>query len=103
MPFNQNISKQAQDIIFKRKIKLHPDPVQIFRNSSVSKTLLPKSLELILGGILNCEEHLKQKITQAHKGIGASKKKRSLTINKSLLLLGKQIYSISSSSSIKLF
>ena len=34
----------------------------------------PKHLGLILYDIPNCKEHLKQKITQAHKGTVASRK-----------------------------
>ena len=71
MSFNPDRSKQAQEVIFSRKTSNQSHPVLTFDNIPVNKTTLHKHLGLILDEKLNFEEHLKDKMSKAYKGIAA--------------------------------
>ena len=59
MKFNQNPSKQAQEIIFCRKKMKSFHPTVYFNNITVSSTLLYKHLGILLDDKLSYEYHLK--------------------------------------------
>ena len=48
MIFNPDLSKQAQDVIFSRKIKKLLHPTLLFKNISLSNILFQKHLGLTL-------------------------------------------------------
>ena len=58
MGFNPDISKQAQEIIFNRKLKKNPRPPLMFNSNQVNKTS-QKHLGIIFDESLSFEEHLK--------------------------------------------
>ena len=60
MSFNTDPTKQAQEVIFSRKIKkpLHTPPT--FKNTNVKQTAFQKHLSLILDSQLTFEQHQKQ-------------------------------------------
>ena len=62
MTFNPDRSKQAQEIIFSRKLKKVTHPPLLFNNNSVSQVNSQTHLEVILVVKLTFEEHLKNVI-----------------------------------------
>ena len=59
MSFNPDISKQAQEVIFRRKLKKTPHPPLMFNSNLVNKASSQKHLGIILDESLSFEEHLK--------------------------------------------
>ena len=59
MSINPNPSKQAQEVIFSRKIQKTCHPSIYFNNKSVKQVPSQKHLGLILDNKLNFQEHLK--------------------------------------------
>ena len=84
MSFNSDRSKQAEEIIFSRKISIQSHPVLTFDSSSVIKTTHHKHLELILDEKLNLKEHLKKKMSKAYKGMTVLRKKQNIIPRNSL-------------------
>ena len=59
MSFNPDISKQAQEVIFSKKLKKTPHPPLMFNSNLVNKASSQKHLGIILDESLSFEEHLK--------------------------------------------
>ena len=59
LTFNLDCSKEAQEIIFSRKLKKATHPPLLFNNNNVSQVTSQKHLRVILGLKLTFEEHLK--------------------------------------------
>ena len=59
MIFNPDLSKQAQEVIFSRKIKKLLYPTLLFNNIPLSNSLFQKHLGLTLDIKLNFSEHIK--------------------------------------------
>ena len=59
MIFNPDANKQAQEVIFSRKIKKPTHPPLIFNNAVVSQTNSQKHLGATLDLKLTFEEHLR--------------------------------------------
>ena len=57
MSFNPDPSKQAQEVIFSRKIKKPNHPELIFNNIPVNQTPYQKQLGMFLDSKLNFGEH----------------------------------------------
>ena len=74
MSFNPDPSKQAQEIIFRRKTKKISHPSLRFNNSIVSQTPYQKHLGTFLDARLTFEEHLKVITTKVNKTIGLLRK-----------------------------
>ena len=85
MSFNLDRSKQAEEVIFSRKISIQSHPVLTFDNSPVIKTTHYKHLGLILDEKLIFEEHLKEKMSKAYKGIAVPRKLQNIVPRNSLL------------------
>ena len=58
MSFNPDVNKQAQEVIFNRKIKSNIHPPLVFSNNIVSQANSLKHLEITLGFKLIFEENL---------------------------------------------
>ena len=67
MSFSRDPFKQAQKVIFTRKISKDDDPPQI---NSVSEGNSQKQLGIILDNRLSFEEHLKMTLNKVNKTIG---------------------------------
>ena len=67
MTFNPDRSKQAQEVIFSRKIKKATHPPLLFNNNNVSQVNSQKHLGVILDVKLTFEEHLKNVFTKQTK------------------------------------
>ena len=58
MTFNPDRSKQAQEVVFSRKLKKTTDPPLFFNNNNVSQVNFQTHLGVILDVKLTFEEHL---------------------------------------------
>ena len=70
MSFNADVSKQAQEIVFTRKIHKPAHPPVLFRNVPVKRCSIQKHLGIHLNEKLNFSHYVKEKITKSNKGIG---------------------------------
>ena len=74
MIFNHDLIKQAQEVIFSRKLNKPVHPKLTFSNSCVSQTESQKYLGLILDNKLNFSEHLKGVLDKISKTTGLIRK-----------------------------
>ena len=72
--FNQDPSKQAQEVIFSRKINKVYHPPLLFNNSTVQQMSSQKYSGIYLDKQLTFKHHINEKITKANKGIGIIRK-----------------------------
>ena len=70
MSFNPDPSKEAQEVIFSRKLQKIIRPSIYFNNNPIEQTLSQKRLEMILNTKLNFQEHIKNIPTKVNKTIG---------------------------------
>ena len=70
MIFNPDLTKQAQEVIFSKKLNKPVHPNLTFNNSQVSQTESQKHLGLILDNKLNFNEHLKGVLDKISKTMG---------------------------------
>ena len=74
MYFNPDPPKQAQEVIFSRKInKVHHSPL-LFNNSTIQQISSQKHLGIHLDEELTLKHHINDKINKANKGIGIIRK-----------------------------
>ena len=78
MGFNPDPSKQAQEIIFRRKFKEISHPSLRFNNSIASLSPYQKHLDIFLDAQLTFEEHLKIITTKVNKTIGLIRKLQNI-------------------------
>ena len=64
MNFNPDTSKQAQDVIFSRKVKLTAHAQLVFSNNSVHETATQKHL-----GMINFQGHFENMLNKGNKTI----------------------------------
>ena len=74
MSFNPDLNKQAQEVIFSRKLKKSSHPKIFFNNAPVFCANWQKHLGMYLDETLNFNLHIKEKMSKALKGIGIIKK-----------------------------
>ena len=70
MSFNPDLNKQAQEVIFSRKLKKSSHPNIFFNNAPVFCANWQKHLGMYLNEALNFNRHTKKKIAKALKSIG---------------------------------
>ena len=78
MSFNPDRSKQAQKVIFSRKIQKTCYPSIYFNNKSVKQVPSQKHLGMILNTKLNFQEHLKNILFKVNKTIGLLQKLQNI-------------------------
>ena len=89
MIFNPDISKQAQEVVFSRKTdKVNHMPLT-FNAIPVAQTSHQKHLGLYLDEKLNFNHHIKEIISKVNKGIGITRKLRSILPRNALLTIYK--------------
>ena len=86
MSFNPDLSKQAQEVIFSRKINKVCHPPLLFNNSTVQQISSQKHLGIHLDEELTFK-HINKKINKANKGIGIIRKFNSILLRSSLLTI----------------
>ena len=74
MIFNPDLSKQAQEVIFSRKIKKLLHPTLLFNNIALNNSLFKKHLGLTLDIMLNFSEHIKSYTKKISKTMGLLRK-----------------------------
>ena len=89
MSFNPDITKQAKEVIFSRKINKPQHPPTYFNGHTVSTTNVQKHLGIYLDEKLDFKIHLKEKICKAYRGIGVIKKLQNVLDRKSLITIYK--------------
>ena len=70
MNFNPDTTKQAQEVIFSRKVKKTVHPPLLFNNASVTRTSSQKHLGIILDNQLKFDDHIKMVFRKISKTIG---------------------------------
>ena len=89
MTFNPDRSKEAQEIIFSRKLKKATHPPLLFNNNNVSQVNFQTHLGVILDVKLTFEEHLKNVFNKTNKMIGLLKKLSYLLPRQALVTIYK--------------
>ena len=89
MSFNPDPTKQAQEVIFSRKLNKPHHPLLKFNNLPVQNASSQKHLGLVLDEKLNFESHLKEKCAKFNKGIGVIKKLQNTLPRQALLSIYK--------------
>ena len=89
MSFNPEPSKQAQEVIFSRKIRKTYHPSIYFNNKSVKQVPSQKHLGLILDSKLNFQEHLQNILNKVNKSIGLLRKLQNVLPREPLLTIYK--------------
>ena len=92
MSFNSDPLKQAQEVIFSRKITKTTHPTLIFNNNPIYQDILQKHLGMYLDCKLNFEEHLKTVFNKVNKTISLLRKFQNFLTRKSLLTIYKSFY-----------
>ena len=78
MSFNPDPKKQAQEVIFSRKLNKLNHPSLNLNNTVVIQSTTHKHLGMILDTMLGFREHLKDKLSKISKAIGLSRKSQKI-------------------------
>ena len=84
MSFNPDPSKQAQEVIFSRKIN---NPPFLFNNSTIQQVSSQKYLGIHLDEEFTFKHHINEKINKANKGIGIIRKLNNILSRSALLTI----------------
>ena len=87
MSFSPDPSKQAQEVIFSRKINKVNHPALLFNNSAVQQISSQKHLGIHLDEELSFKHHINEKINKANKGIGIIRKLNNILPRSALLTI----------------
>ena len=89
MSFNLDPNKQAQEVIFSRKLNKPNHPSLSFNNMVVIQSVTHKHLAIILDTNLDFREHLKDKLSKIIKTIGLLRKLQKILTRPPLLTIYK--------------
>ena len=89
MSFNPDPSKQAQDVIFSRKIKKGPYPSLVLNNNNALQASFQKHLGVTLDVKLTFGERLNNVLNKANKTIGLLRKLQNLLPMSTLITIYK--------------
>ena len=89
MSFNPDPNKQAQEVIFSRKLNKPNHPSLNFNNTVVIQSTNHKHLGMILDTKLDFQEHLKDKLSKISKTIGLLRKLQKILTRAPLLTIYK--------------
>ena len=89
MIFNRDLSKQAQEVIFSRKIKKLLHPTLLFNNIPFNNSLFQKHLGLTLDIKLSFSEHIKSITKKISKTMGLLRKFQQILPRSTLLTIYK--------------
>ena len=90
MTFNPDRIKQAQEIIFSRKLKKATHPPLLFNNNNVFQVNSQKHLGVILDVKVTFEEHLKNVFNKTNKTTGLLWKLSNLLSRQALVTIYKR-------------
>ena len=74
MSFNPDTSKQAQEVIFSRKLQNSTHPTLSFNNNTVTQSVTQKHLGTLMDTKLDFQEHLKSILNKVNKTVGLLRK-----------------------------
>ena len=86
---NPDTSKQAQEVLFSRKVKVAAHPHFVFNNSLVHETTTQKHFGMFLDLKLNFQEHFENMLNKVNKTIGLLRKLQNTLPRPSLLTIYK--------------
>ena len=89
MNFNPDSTKQAQEVIFSRKVKKTVHPPLLFHNASVTRTSSHKHLGIILDNQLKFDDHIKMVFRKISKTIGLLRKLHNFVLRAALITIYK--------------
>ena len=89
MNLNPDPTKQAQEVIFSRKIKKLPHLPLVFNNTNVTQSIYEKNLGVILDPKLTFENHINMVTTKINKTIGLLRKLQNLLPRTNLIKIYK--------------
>ena len=89
MSFNPDPSKQAQEVIFSRKLKKVTHPPSVFNNANVSQCKSQKQLHIILDSKLTFEDHYNTVLSKTNRTIGLLRKLQNLLPREALISIYK--------------
>ena len=89
MSFNPDPNKQAQEVIFSRKLNKPNHPSLNFNNTVIIQSTTHKHLGMILDTKLDFQEHLKDKLSKISKTIGLLRKLQKILTRPPLLTIYK--------------
>ena len=89
MNLNPDPNKQAQEVLFSRKIQKSSQPSLIFNNNIVTQSLTQKHLGIFLDTKLDFQEHLKSIFSKVNKTIGLLRKLHHILPRSPLLTIYK--------------
>ena len=89
MSFNPDPSKQAQEVIFSRKLNKDYHPPLAFNNNNVPETDSQKHLGIILDNRLSFANHLKMILNKVNKTVGLLRKLHNILPRPALLTIYK--------------
>ena len=69
MNFNADTCKQAQEVLFSRKVKVNAHPQLVFNNNPLHDTATQKHLGMFLDFKLNFQEHFENMLNNVNKTI----------------------------------
>ena len=78
MSFNPDLNKQARKVIFSSKMTKSSHPQISLNNVPVPRASFQKHLGIYLDEKFNFNNHIKEKMTKAIKGIGVIKRLRKM-------------------------
>ena len=89
MNINSDTSKQLQEVIFSRKVKVTSRPQLIFNKNPVHENSTQKHLGMFLDFNLNFEERFESMLNKVNKTIGLLQKLQNALLRPSLLTIYK--------------
>ena len=89
MSFNSDPNKQAQEVLFSRKIQKSSQPSLIFNNNIVTQSLTQKHLGMFLDTKLDFQKNLKSTFSKVNKTIGLLQKLHHILPRSPLLTIYK--------------
>ena len=84
MSFNSDINKQAQEVIFSRRLQKSNHRSAWFDGTSFTQSEIQKHLEMFLDSKLDFKEHIQNKLLKVSKTIGFSKNFTKTSFNNNL-------------------
>ena len=87
MSFNPDPSKQAQEVIFSRKINKVHHPLLLFNNSTIQQISSQKHLGIHLDEELTFKHHINEKINKGNKSTGVIRKLSNILPRSALLTI----------------
>ena len=94
MNFNPDSTKQAQEVIFSRKVKKTVHPPLLFNNASVTRTSFQKHLGIILDNQLKFDDHIKMVFRKISKTMGLLRKLHNFLPRAAFITIYDNIYCI---------